>query len=173
MRAKIAKGEECPQSDKLYHYCDQCGQRFATLKGLRRHTLTVHEKVKFPCPSCSMTFGTQEQRREHQIVVHSTDARFQCKHCNYRSALPWRLRDHEQTHEERKFQCQYCPLKLRTAQSLREHERQHTGEKPFKCSVCESAFASKSGLNQHMRGTHKIAGPGGGKTGWVYGSKKK
>ena len=104
---------------------------------------------------------------------HAADKRFQCKHCTFRSGNLAHLRTHEETHEDFKFQCKYCLKKLRHKHTLTAHERQHTGEKPFKCSFCENAFTSKSGLRQHMSGAHKVEGPKGGKRGWIHGRKQK
>ena len=173
-REKIANGEEVLQSDdRLHHYCDRCGQKFAHARTLQSHILRVHENVKFPCPSCPMTFASKLRCIQHQRADHSTDKRFQCKHCTFRSGNLAHLRTHEETHEDFKFQCKYCLKKLRHKHTLTAHERQHTGEKPFKCSFCENAFTSKSGLRQHMSGAHKVEGPKGGKRGWIHGRKQK
>ena len=167
MRNKIANGDEDGiNSDGLHHYCDKCGQKFNHPRSLKMHRLRVHENVKFPCPSCSMTFSSKLRCIQHQRAEHTTDKKYQCKHCPLRNGNLAHLRTHERTHEEPKFQCKYCPKKLSTEQTLVAHERQHTGEKPYKCSRCENAFASKHGLNQHMQGAHKIVGPRGGKPGW-------
>ena len=64
------------------------------------------------------------------------------------------------------FTCSHCPKVLKRAISLEAHERYHTGEKPFKCSLCENSFVNKGRLSAHLRGAHKIPGPQGGKTGW-------
>ena len=173
LRKKIGSGEEGMISDKLYHYCDKCGQKYTTTRALRNHVLQVHEKARFPCQSCPMTFDTENKRRCHEKSVHSTDERFQCKKCDYRSGSLGDLKVHEESHGDCKYQCKYCPKKLRKEISLIAHERQHTGEKPFKCSMCENAFTSKNGLRQHMNGTHKIVGPRGGKPGWNNGQEKK
>ena len=106
----------------------------------------------------------------HKYVEH--DKKHQCEHCGFCCGSRRELGLHMTKHEEAKFQCSYCEKKLKTEQNLAEHERQHTGEKPFPCALCSSAFASASGLNQHKRGVHKIA-PRGGQTGWYRKEKNK
>ena len=74
--------------------------------------------------------------------------------------------EHELTHENAQFQCRFCPKKLKTEKYLKLHEMYHTGEKPFKCNMCENEFVSKQRLLQHKVGTHNIRGPKGRKPGW-------
>ena len=162
-------------NDGLYYFCDKCDQRYASLDSLKDHVQVVHENIRYSCSLCQMTFNTLQALRGHNYQIHSTDKRYQCKVCGVRKGSSDQLRVHELMHvdyQDYLFQCSFCPKKLRTQDTLIVHERQHTGEKPFKCTICSAAFASKKGLLAHTRGVHKIAGPRGGKTGWKNYKKK-
>merc|ERR1712117_373895 len=119
-----------------------------------------------------MKFKTYSTLRSHVKVVHSSDENLKCKHCGKKFRCESSRKSHEAFHEDPKFQCRHCPKKLKTLKNLVSHERYHTGEKPFKCSHCDSGFVRLSGLQQHMKGVHKIEGPQGGKTGWNNSKKK-
>ena len=70
------------------------------------------------------------------------------------------------------FKCSYCGKMFRKKENMEAHEGQHRGDKPaFPCSLCTAQFPLKERLNQHMKGVHKIAGPKGGRTGWVRAPK--
>ena len=49
-----------------------------------------------------------------------------------------------------KYFCDYCGKGFDGNSKLEAHKRVHTGEKPFKCSQCEKAFARKGTLTAHM-----------------------
>lgn len=52
------------------------------------------------------------------------------------------------------YPCPYCDKVFCQNIVLVRHIRRHTGEKPFKCPVCPSAFPRKSSLQYHMMSRH-------------------
>ena len=127
----------------------------------------------FQCELCPMTFNSRGKFNHHRVLAHSTDKKYQCKFCGLRLGGLRQLKSHERKHQEPTFQCSFCEKKLSTQKGREWHERQHTGEKPFKCPLCETGFASLGGLQQHKRGVHKIEGPRGSKPGWDGYKKSK
>lgn len=166
LRDQAAKGEIKVDEQTLYHFCDKCSNKYTTVQALYGHIRQVHDKIPFPCPLCAMIFDTQKKLTHHHNIAHSADKEYECKHCGKRFGYVTRRQEHELTHENAQFQCRFCPKKLKTEKYLRLHEMYHTGEKPFKCNMCENEFVSKQRLLQHKVGTHNIRGPKGRRPGW-------
>ena len=61
------------------------------------------------------------------------------------------LKHHSETHQDRKFSCDYCTKKFHHKYGYERHVRIHTGEKPYSCINCKSAFSDKSHLLKHVR----------------------
>ena len=164
--------DESSTNLNLYHYCDKCSKRFTHPYYLKTHIKSVHENIQYPCTLCSMIFSTLFKLSRHKLEAHSNDDKYQCKYCGKRFGALTKRKIHEMVHEDPKFKCKYCEKKLKSQKSLEAHERYHTGERPFKCSICGTGFVKKDRLSQHMSGMHKITGPKGGKTGWRKSKEK-
>uniref|UniRef100_A0A8C6TWU9 C2H2-type domain-containing protein n=1 Tax=Neogobius melanostomus TaxID=47308 RepID=A0A8C6TWU9_9GOBI len=52
--------------------------------------------------------------------------------------------------KKKKHQCSVCPKRFATRQGLQDHIRVHTGERPYSCSICEKRFARHGYLYRHM-----------------------
>ena len=145
---------------ELYHYCDKCEKRYNHALGLKRHILAAHEGRVLTCPQCGEGFNTDRKLREHKLEEHSTDDKYQCKHCDYRAGNLTRLKVHTRKHEPPKFKCNFCDRMFKCPQAVTAHEREHTGERPFCCDICGSAFKSNDVLQNHLKCVHKVMKPG-------------
>ncbi|KAK8403347.1 hypothetical protein O3P69_000458 [Scylla paramamosain] len=57
-------------------------------------------------------------------------------------------------YEARKYVCCYCNRRFGWSTDLKRHVILHTGEKPFQCKVCPTAFTRKFLLQNHMKRMH-------------------
>jgi len=53
--------------------------------------------------------------------------------------------------DERRYKCSFCGKGFKRREHLINHERVHTGEKPFKCDQCDSAFGDPSNWRKHKK----------------------
>ncbi|KAI5699724.1 hypothetical protein M8J75_007604 [Diaphorina citri] len=53
--------------------------------------------------------------------------------------------------EEKNKECEFCGKKFKYENNLQAHRRNHTGEKPFKCTVCDHACSQSAKLKKHMK----------------------
>ena len=69
-----------------------------------------------------------------------------------------KLRRHYIIHTgEKPYKCDICEKGFGLEYNMKIHRRIHSGDRPYKCEVCNKSFAQKSNLNLHMN-THLVQG---------------
>ena len=54
------------------------------------------------------------------------------------------------------YQCPFCPMIMTQKATMKRHIMTHTGEKPFKCRLCQYASGRKASLLYHIQHIHGV-----------------
>ncbi|XP_017868046.1 PREDICTED: zinc finger protein 62 homolog [Drosophila arizonae] len=140
------------EASKTY-VCDQCGRCFTDASNLKVHILR-HTGVKnFECPECDSKYFTRHLLNLHIRVRHQGEMPYACKYCDQRFFTSTTRCRHERVKHTRKltYACRVCGKTYLTKSCLNKHEFLHTGERPYRCDICNVGFPRKTNLKIHYR----------------------
>ncbi|KAG8173655.1 hypothetical protein JTE90_010541 [Oedothorax gibbosus] len=163
------------------HKCNECGECFSVAQSLRQHILRKHSDehraLKYTCVECSKSFLSEKYLLIH-TANHSKETLAPCQLCKKAFSVVKvegqydLLTDHVPNCEMRNkalqqlsniqsfpqgegnaYACDACN-KIVSKETFMRHLRSHTGEKPYKCDVCNLGFASFHNLKGHSMKKH-------------------
>jgi len=137
--------------------CDNCGETFPSKAKLRRHIENKHTKAKpvkdlrrLECSYCDKTYKSVEivPLRKHLVKHHPKEHLKEKTHfccvCFHIFEKEQELNVHLETHSHLK--CHECNRYYLNTVHFQSHMRIHTGERPFKCSLCDQSFKTNGHL---------------------------
>lgn len=126
--------------------CNTCSKKFMWLDSMAKHIENEHpgtEKIKlYTCEMCGKAFSRSEHLERHRKTHNPSEKKFECPVCNKKFNRKDNLRSHMKIHkdnrdDEDKHLCIYCGRSFSNSSNLIVHMRRHTGEKPYKCDLCD------------------------------------
>ena len=135
--------------------CKICNKSFPSLASVEAHEKSHNKKfVEIRCELCPKL--VREVYMEKHLKFHGSQVET-CTICQKVFKTDLSLKEHEQTHIERKrnFQCNVCNSKMYSMNLLKQHNLIHTTEKPYACTIenCYRRFNNTGSLSRHKR-TH-------------------
>ncbi|XP_049338840.1 zinc finger protein 37 [Astyanax mexicanus] len=146
-------GRKDHKCEKIKHIvCPECGKRFLTEIGLKRHFSKLHKDADHPCKYCLKLFKNRPSKLEHEQTHPKEKEPYSCPDCPERFDNIHKRNSHLKLHRgPYKYACDTCGKRFRDIIMLKRHKLIHSGEKPFRCHVCDRSFNQIGNLSSHMR----------------------
>ena len=103
----------------------------------------VVEDTSYSCSECDATFRRPAQLKKHK-QSHKTESNETSG--SEITEVELLLQDDLIFRKKTLVACELCPLAFTSQSKLNDHMLKHTGERPFKCPLCEKSYPMKGVL---------------------------
>ncbi|TMW48310.1 hypothetical protein DOY81_006619 [Sarcophaga bullata] len=164
--------------------CDECGKQFRIRMRLNEHKLRHSKEKKFKCEICQLACCTKQDLNLHMrhhtndrrfqctmcpkafvrssdlkihVRVHTGEKPYVCDICHKCFRANQNLIVHKKSHmgeASKTYKCEHCEKKFMRNIDRKVHMRSHTGEKPYKCEICQRGYSSKFNVRAHIERDH-------------------
>ena len=149
-----------------HYYCDICGKGFDQSGSMQRHML-VHTDLKpHKCNICGREYRSISSFKTHKLRTNHYDSKdrtdvpvIECDECGkqFLTSTRHEYKRHILTHTgERPYRCKVCNKSFNDKSNLKHHIKIHEDDRPFSCTVCDKRFIHNRSLRKHMEGHEKI-----------------
>ncbi|XP_066576673.1 zinc finger and BTB domain-containing protein 24-like [Amia ocellicauda] len=156
-RQLVQHRKQC-RAEKTYQ-CDQCGKQLGSMEKLKDHVAYHSDARPHRCQLCDKAYKvkndlTQHVRAKHGEAWRGKPALVQlCEFCGQEV-------QHYKSHKVfcsgvKRFPCRFCVQTFYRLSELKRHTWTHTGELPYRCTICGKRCRHPSNLKKHIRSVHK------------------
>ena len=144
--------------DSFKYLCAECGKGFQSKIQLYHHTRGLHQLSDKPvsCLKCDHTSTSYRDHYKHQKLMHALKKK--CAQCNYvtlsKSGLQRHMRHKHNVSMFLPHKCHVCTKGFPSMSELKIHQRIHSGNRPFKCRLCNYQSSDNSSLRKHFVKKH-------------------
>ncbi|XP_063629090.1 zinc finger protein 37-like isoform X1 [Cydia splendana] len=144
-------------------YCVECDMTFKRIAIFNKHFVEHHSglpKPKYPCEHCGKVMSNKTTFQNHVRLFHEGKTDYRCHICGKYLSKAQGLKYHLDMHNNVKLpktkKCNICGRLFLSNRILRYHTYTHTGERPYQCPHCETAFSQPHCLRIHLMKQHNI-----------------
>ena len=149
-------------------HCDICGTKFTSKIDLEEHLRNIHyisntdehlikyKYERFICHQCGIELKNRYILNKHISDQHDKKPCVQCgKFYGNMSMIRHIASAHPVPRNQSKFKsdslCEVCGKRFVSNQTLKDHNKIHTGEKPYKCELCDACFTNRGTQFAHQK----------------------
>ncbi|XP_054720815.1 uncharacterized protein LOC129230441 [Uloborus diversus] len=139
-------------------FCKICGKKYKDHYILKMHMKMVHfpPEVLFPCEKCDKKFSRKAHLKRH-LRIHEPIKPYKCPFCEYKGCEKSDITKHLLIHEAPKHKCEVCGKCFRHLKNKELHLKRHSGQRDYKCGVCDFYGYTFTDIRKHIERRHSDA----------------